>query len=991
MGLSQPTVCPVLIGRSDYRATLDRLADAVRAGRGQTVLISGEAGIGKSRLVADFIAARAQAGWEVRRGECYEPDRALPFSAWLEPARRLLNTASGAERVPFLAQGAPAGRRLFPELASTEDEARPLDPLPEKHALFRSLFDLLAATPSGIPLAVVVEDIHWADESSLEFILHFGRNIGDRPVLFVLTYRDDEIGEALAHLLAELDRGRLAMELSLDRLTRAEAEEMVAAVLGPGRARRSGVSDRVFALTEGNPFFIEELLRSLPGLAEGEAGGDREGLVAIPRSVREAVRRRSAALSPDARRLAQLAAAVGRQFDFALLPALVGRDESSVISLVKELIDAQLIIEESADRLQFRHALTREAIYSEMLARERRALHNVIGNALEELHGENVAAHAGDVGSHFFEARRFAKALDYCRLAGESADRMWAPRAAVEHYTRALTAARELGVAPSVALLRARGRAYEAIGDFDRALADQQLALATARLNGERQAEWHALIDLGMLWASRNYERCGEYYQQAIALAGELGDPALLAHSLNRVGNWHVNRENPFEGIDCHKRALALFEATGDRPGVAATLDLLGMASFMGCDLPGGLAYYRQAAALLRDLDDRVALVSCLAATVLYGRSYPQQDSSVPCDLTPVEAVQCGEEARQLAAAIGLRSDESFALWNLAPLLAAQGDYRAAFDAGTRGLLIAEEIEHDQWVVGAGTSLAWTYFDLCCFDRAELHLRRCKQLADTTRSLYWIRHTASTLAAVRAAQGDFDEAAALLAAVLAPDTPARTLGERVAWLWAAELALAQQDHERALVIVARVTASTPNLDRGPKGVRLSYLEGLALAGMGRYQEAEAALIEGRDNATVEGSRGRLWRLEAALARLYRGMARSSDADAAAERARSVVASVLPQVPDELRAGFLAGACKILPDLHVLLSPAGRSARPDGLTNRERSVAALIAQGLSNRAIAASLVVSERTVESHVSSILAKLRFNSRTQIAAWATERGIAR
>jgi ATP/maltotriose-dependent transcriptional regulator MalT len=990
MPLSQPVVCPVLIGRSEYRESLDRLADAVRKRHGHTVLISGEAGIGKSRLVTEFADARANEGWEVRHGACFEPDRALPYSAWLELARSRLVDASEADRSRFLAQGGAAVYHLFPGLAPAAGAPRPPDALREKHELFRALFDLLTAQSSGAPLAVVVEDVHWADEASLEFILHFARNIGDQPVLLLLTYRDDEIAESLAHVLAELDRGRLATELSLDRLTQEEAEQMVGATLGPGRMLQPAVSARVFSLTEGNPFFIEEVLRSLPGEREAEVTADAETRVAIPRSVREAVRRRSAALGPEARRLVQLAAVAGRQFDFGLLAALAGLDEGAVIALIRELIDAQLIVEESADRFQFRHALTREAIYSELLARERQGLHEVIGRTLEEIHGENVSTVAGDVGYHFFEARRFVKALEYCRLAGEGAERMWAPRAAVEHYSRALTATRELSQAPSVALLRARGRAYEAIGDFDRALGDQQLALATARLNGERQAEWQALMDLGMLWASRNYERTGDYYQEAFALAQDLGEQALLAHSLNRVGNWQVNRGMPIEGLESHKQALALFETLEDRPGIAATLDLLGMASFMGCDLVQGVEYYCQAAALLRELDDRVGLVSCLAATAMFGRSYPHEDASVPCDLTPTEALQACEEARKLAAEIGLRSGESFALWNRAPLLAAQGEYDAGIDAAMRGLRIAEEIGHDQWIVGASACLGWINLDLFCLDQAELHLRRAKHLADETRSLYWIRQSYSSLAAARAYQGDFAEADELMAAILTPDTPCHAVGERLAWLWAAELELVRGDHARSLAIIERLESATPNRNRGPKGVRLSLLEGMALAGLGRNDEAEAGLIEGRDHAAYDGNRSRLWRLEAALARLYRASGQRTEADAAAERARAVIVGMLPQIPEALHTQFLTGACAMLPELRGLLRPAGPHAESDGLTNRERSVAALVAQGLSNRAIADTLVVSERTVESHVSSILSKLRFSSRAQIAAWATERGIA-
>ncbi len=990
MPFSQPIVCPVLIGRDDYRVSLDRLASDTRGGRGHTVLVSGDAGIGKSRLVSEFIDSRAREGWLILQADCHERSQTQPFAPWLDLTRRLMAPGSELARSRFLTQDSWIAGRLFPDLANLHDDTAIRDAPGDRGRLFGSLFDFLTTQAFGAPMAVIIEDAHWADEASLALALHVARSIRNRSVVLVLTYRDHEVGESLAHVLAELDRHRLATELTLEPLSPRETREMIRTILRPGGRLDPAAVARVVTLTEGNPFFVEEVLRSLLGGSGPPLSSDAESRAVIPRSVRESVRRRSTALSTDARRLVQVAAIIGRNFDFALLCVLAGLDEGPALALIKELIGAQLIIEESADRFQFRHALTREAICSEMLEREQQALHGLVASSLEERDGEARTTWAGELGYHFFEARRFAKALEYCQIAGEWAERMWSPGAAVEHYSRALTAARELSQAPSVALLRARGRSYEALGDFDRALRDQQLALATARLNDQRQAEWQALIDLGMLWAARNYDRSGEYYQQALDLAEALGDETLLAHSLNRIGNWYGNRELAVVGLDYHKRALALFEALGDPQGVAATLDLLGMACFMACDLVQGIAYYRRAAPLLRELDDRVGLASCLAAMTLYGRSTLQQDTSVPCDLSPAEALEYSEEAQKLGAAIGRRSAESFALWNRAVLLAAQGDYLAAVEAATRGQGIAEEIGHDQWIVGASYSLGVTYLDLFCFELAERHLRQAKHLADETQSLNWIRHVYGCLAFTRAARGDDAEADALMGQILTENTPSRALGERVAWTMAAELAIARGDAMRALAVVERLKAATPNLDRGPRGVRLSQLEGMALAGVGRNEEAEEVLRIGRDDAVSEGSVGRQWRIEAALVHLYRAMGRGSEAEAASVRARTIVADLLPRMPDALHPQFLAGACAILPDLRSLLRPTGRLRGADGLTNRERSVATLIGQGLSNRAVAEALVVSERTVETHVSNILAKLRFNSRVQIAAWVTERGIA-
>lgn len=162
-----------------------------------------------------------------------------------------------------------------------------------------------------------------------------------------------------------------------------------------------------------------------------------------------------------------------------------------------------------------------------------------------------------------------------------------------------------MSLTPAASLHRARGLAYETLGDFERARADQETAFQMARGASDRHAEWQSLLDLGSLWAGRNYAQAGDYYQRALALAHTLDDPAVLAHSLNRLGNWYLNAEQPGESLRYHQEALATFQAFSDLSGKAATLDLLGMASLLGGDLQQSAAYYEQAIALSRKLDQR--------------------------------------------------------------------------------------------------------------------------------------------------------------------------------------------------------------------------------------------------------------------------------------------------------------------------------------------------------------------------------------------------
>ena len=206
----------------------------------------------------------------------------------------------------------------------------------------------------------------------------------------------------------------------------------------------------LYLVTEGNPFFVEETLKSLSSGRDAHVHRRRTGSLPmselrLPRSVQLAVQRRLDQVSPDARELLALAAVAGRRFDFGLLQLLTGRDEATLIRLIKELIRAYLVVEESADLFAFRHALTRQAVEGDLLARERRALHRSIAEATERLYVADRETHLTDLSTHFFAAEAWDRALHYAQRAGEQAQALSAPRAAAEQFTRVIAATQRSG------------------------------------------------------------------------------------------------------------------------------------------------------------------------------------------------------------------------------------------------------------------------------------------------------------------------------------------------------------------------------------------------------------------------------------------------------------------------------------------------------------------------------------------------------------------
>jgi DNA-binding CsgD family transcriptional regulator len=841
---------------------------------------------------------------------------------------------------------------------------------------------------------VVIEDLHWCDETSLEVALALAREAPTLPLLLVLTYRSDEIPAELGALLATLDRERLAVDMTLPRLSPSDVGAMIRAILGLPRPPPAFV-ETLYTITEGNPFFVEEMLKSLTTAGDLTLTGDGWERILLqslhlPRSVQITVQQRLMRLSAPAREVLTLAAVAGRRFDFDLLQALTGRDDVALIRLIKELIGAQLVIEESADTFAFRHALTRQAVYAGLLARERRTLHRSIAEAMERIYATSLDLHLTDLVYHWYEAEAWENVVTYAPTAGEQAQRLYAPRSAVVQLTRALDAAQRLSMPPPLNVLRSRGQAYAALDEFEPALSDYQASLEAARTHQDRRAEWQVLMDLGLLWAARDYARTGDYLHQALALARDIGDLSTLAHTLNRAGNWYMHTEWPREGLRYHQEALALFLSCDDWHGQATTLDLLGITSYISGDLISGVEYYERAIALFRQLNEQQGLVSSLACLALRGASYLCNTVVWPIASATV-CTREGEEALAIAHHIGWRAGESFALSYLGQCLGARGEYTRALEMGRSALAIATEIEHRQWMNAAHFLLGALHLELLALPEAQDHFERALELAQTMRSSLVVRATAGLLASTYVAQQNLAAAESLLTATLDVDTPTQTIAQRMAWFARVELALARHEPAVALQIIERLIASTLNHERWGAGAipRLWHLRGEALAALGQTSEAEADLLATQAVAQAQDIWPLRWRILLSLGKLYWAQARREQARAVFDAARGGIEALATKLEDDgMRNLFLQRATADIP--HIA-PPSRRLAKEafGGLTEREREVAGLIARHKSNRAIAVLLVLSERTVEKHVENILSKLGFASREQVAAWAAEKGL--
>ncbi len=854
------------------------------------------------------------------------PEQAFLSRAALRGARAV----AGPGGVPWLQQ-------LRKQVEHWQASSR----VPEGNHLFQQVTDVLRNVAETHPLLLVLDDLQWADTASIGLLFHLGRRLEGARILIAGAYRPVEVAlgrgrerHPLEKVLCEFKRTYGDVWLDLTEVKEPEQRRFVNALLET-EPNRLGTEFRrkLTRHTGGHPLFTVELLRAMQArgdLIRDSTGCWVEGPVLdwerLPARVEGVIEERIGRLEPELREILSVASVEGEDFTLQVVAHVQKMEEDLLLHrLAQDLETRHRLVREQGEipsgsgrlsRYKFDHVLVQNYLYQHLGRGERRLLHAQVAAALEQLYAGYLDELAVQLAHHFHTAGDDGRAFQYFTRAAENAARMYANAEAITHYTRGLEIAERVAQdAVSIAAVhRGRGLAYETLGEFEPACADHEAALQVARLAGERQVEWRALLDLGKLWASRDYNQSRDCFEQALDLARRMGDPAALAASLNWMGNWHLNVENPQSGIAHHTEALEIFQQLGDRRGLATTLDLLGIASLLGTDIIASVGYYDRAIALFREMGDQPNLASSLTGRGhAGGTTYTSLTAVSPA--TPISPLRDFEEALRITREIGSPAGEAWVLWSLGLLHIAQGLYGQALEVIHSSLDIATQIGHCEWIVGSRCVLGVLYVELLAPEKALTQLELALTLAEELRSRHWIHHATGALAAAYCLLDDWTQAQACLETVLSAETPMDTLHKRYCWARRAELALCQGDPAMALDIIERLIASAPGMSPACVITFLWKLKGEALIAMGHTEEAHTLLQAAVENARATGERFLLWRIHASLGRLYCAMSRQSEAEQEFSTTRELIEELAGTVPDEaLKDCFLYRAYSMLRSL-----------------------------------------------------------------------------
>jgi DNA-binding SARP family transcriptional activator/tetratricopeptide (TPR) repeat protein len=668
-----------LVGREAEWSSLLRAYDAAGA-VGHVVVLEGEAGIGKTRLAEEFVDYAAGQGSVTVAAQCYpgETDLAYgPFVEGLSGAVGREDLTGRLEEIPghFLAEAS----RLLPEVGGLRPGLPSPPPLAAPGAQSR-FFEgvcrvLLAVCEGPSPGVLFIDDVHWADASSLDLLAYLVRRLRPgRKLCVVLTWRGEQVpaDHRLRGLVTEAQPGGGATVLRLPRLDQTAVEELVGSVVGS----TEGLGQRLYAETEGLPLFVGEYLTAITkgSLAAGDEAWS------LPGGVRDLLHGRLGEVGETGWQLLNTAAVIGRSFDFDTVREASGRSEEEAVAALEELTDKGLVEEvqgvgERSPAYDFGHEKLRALVYEETSLARRRLLHRRVAEALvRRARRREAEPLSGQIAHHYRSAGQDAEAAEYFELAGQHARALYANREALAHFKAALA----LGH-PEVAVLHeAIGDLHTLLGEYAEALASYEAAAALGDGSGLTGIE----RKLGSVYQRLGEWELAESHFEAALAQGE-AEPAGVRARLHADLGLVAQRQGREDlALARARRALELAEAAGDERALTQAHNVLGVLASSGGDLDGARHHLEHSLELAEAADDPAARVAALNNLALAYRNGGE----------PEQALQLAETALALCISIGDRHREAALHNNLADLLYVAGRSEDAMRHLTQAVSIFAEV-----------------------------------------------------------------------------------------------------------------------------------------------------------------------------------------------------------------------------------------------------------------------------------------------------------
>jgi len=975
------------VGRLHELAEAKMAWQRAASGECQTLLISGEPGVGKTRFVKELVLTAQAVGARVLTGECYTEGSA-PYAPVAQMIANGFDSPDAndiklpSEILINLAALVPILQTRFPDRIP----AQALDPQSAQQRIFDSFVALCVAISSQSPLLLFIDDVHWADADTLFLLRNLTRRGRRLPLFIVMTYRqaEIEITKPLQDLLLELNRERLATHIHLAPLRLEETRELLSGMFDNELSQE--FLEGIYNQTEGNPFYLEEVCKALieDGQIAYQDGRWHFPSIAdlkIPQTVRAAIQARLQQLPDSAQDVLRLAAVLGGEFDFETLRLASRLDEESLIGALESAVRAQIILEGSPDQkgavcFSFVHMLIPTTLRESIIHIRRQRLHLQAARAIEAVHPDNFE----DLAYHFSEARETERAREYFRRAGDRA-RLTAPSDAACFYQTALESWSEAEQTEKAEILSHLGYCLWVVDDVPGALKCFEEAYALfARLENRGQSgEMQHLIGR-MYWEQANHKLAEQHYQEAIAILEGGPETPELARAISSMSQMYMLAPDDDQAIAWGKRALEMAERLGVPDVAAHALNNIGSSYAQSGNFDKGIPILEES--LQRSLAANLPLDTC--------RAYYNLGVMLQKQCKYEKAIKVIQDLQTHAGKVYAKNYRNSAIWLLMWLDWIIGQWGSALVYRSQMV----DFTSDLYSTRSKRTFAMIDLDL---DRIEDGLRELEESLPSALRAMDLQTTVAHLGQ-------------LVRAYAAAGQEAKTI-ETIHKIL--ELVTGKDSSSQDSIMPLLISCQHLARLTSPAAVEyartcLTLLERHAQ----QYQTGQelAALAEARGCLVLESNPrqasqyfrqaahdweliGRPFDQARALVSLGNTLAAVgslSEARSTYGQALNLFNALADQLDPETRTSFLNS-----PVVLAVRQSAGAAQRQmsgpemNRLTQRELEVLKLVAQGLTNAQIAEKLVVSPLTINAHLRSIFNKLDVTTRTAAVHQAVERGL--
>ena len=706
-----------IVGRDEETGRVKEFVTPIFKGKGGAVCISGEIGVGKTRLVQEIVKDTDFHNIQFLSSSLSTTTRSISYYPFREIARAIIEDCG----MGFIKDSIPRAyqielMKIIPELSSRIEESGHIY-MVDKFRLFEGVRKFLECRASDVPLFICLDNVHWADDASLDLLYYLVRTLRDTPVYFFLVYRIEEAREgSFQDVLGLMSREGLYKRVELESLKKPDVARILSFILDCNPP--SELTEYIIKETGGNPFFIEELMKSLKAndallWNKEEWTFKKDRKVIIPYSVEGVVERKLGIIGDESYNLLEYGAVIGRKFDFNLLQDITGMNEGHLFDLMDGVVKVRLLKELGGEHYYFSKDIIRGIIYGNIGGTKLKRYHQKIGEKLLNFYKGRIEEIVEELAYHFYKGGDHKNAIEYSMIAGDRAKDAYANQDAIRFYSMAidcLSKDRTEGEETKwIKCLNKRAKVLNLIGDNEKAIVDLEEAIERAREIGNKKEEADSFFEISNIYIYiSEYKVSFKMANLAMSIYKEIRDSKGEVRTLNTIGNIHWYLSEYSKALKFYQNSLKKAEEINDRKSNAKSINNIGVTYDSLGEYQKALKYHNHSLKIYKDIDDRA------------GEAKSYNNIGVIYDNLGEYSKALGYYQRSLKIIklIGGRSNEATILNNIAIIYNNLGKYNKALKFHKHSLEIKRETRNHRGEAVSLNNIGRIYCDLGNYKKA---------------------------------------------------------------------------------------------------------------------------------------------------------------------------------------------------------------------------------------------------------------------------------